>query len=414
MPDKETTPPRARRAVVVVLAGMRGATLPAAAAHGRARARTLPAVQVSVVPVPDLPPAFIERWSRLAASALEPNPFHEPAMVLAAARHLAEARDARVVAVEDGDGLAAVLPLRPRRSYRRVPMPVLHDVLHPLAFLGTPLVRREAPEVALAALLEHLEQGARERWLVLETVPAEGPVRAALDAALAARRLPATGVLGFERPVLRRRPEPTYLDGRFDARRRKELRRQRRRLAEALGVEAGTTELAGGRPPAAVEGAIAAFLRLEAAGWKGREGTAVAAAPELAACFAAALTAFAADGRLRVWALGGGGREAAMVCGVCAGDTLFHLKTAYDEALAPASPGLLLELDLIEAFHRDLGTAWLDSCTDAGPGPSRRLYPDRRRLETLAIGLDRRTGAAATRLLRTRVRLGPTAPGATA
>ena len=45
--------------------------------------------------------------------------------------------------------------------------------------------------------------------------------------------------------VLRRRPEPTYLDGRLSGERRKRLRRQRRNLEAALGGPVTIEDVAG-------------------------------------------------------------------------------------------------------------------------------------------------------------------------
>ena len=356
-------------------------------------------MRVADVAVRDLDAWFLTRWAHLAATAVEPNAFFDPAMSVAAARHLDAGADDRLLAVSgDDERLLAVLPYRARRSYRRVPVPALQSWGHDHAFLDTPLVDPQAPEAALGAALDHLREHRREVWLVLPALPADGPVHAALLRALSARGLRPVAVLPFDRPVIHRRPEPTYLDGRFSSRRRKELRKQRRRLGAALGADAATVELLSAGTDA--DEAIDELLRLEAAGWKGREGTALASRPGDAAFFRDAMRVFAGDGRARVWALKGGEATAAMACGVVSGDTLFHLKIAHDEAFAKSSPGLLLELDLIDAFHAEAPLAHLDSCTGAADSPSERLYPDRRPMRTLLVPLRRVRGAAAAIAVR--------------
>jgi CelD/BcsL family acetyltransferase involved in cellulose biosynthesis len=95
-----------------------------------------------------------------------------------------------------------------------------------------------------------------------------------------------------------------------------------------------------------------------------------------------------------VWALQVGETTVATLCAVVSGGGMFHLKTAYDERHASFSPGLQLELDILEAFHRDARLTWIDSCTAVGPSPSALLYPDRRVMQTLVVPL----GGARSRL----------------
>src|SRR6202035_777317 len=60
-----------------------------------------------------------------------------------------------------------------------------------------------------------------------------------------------------------------YLDAALGGKKRKELRRQRRRLDET-----GAVAFALARERAEIEGALDDFFALEAQGWKGRAGTA--------------------------------------------------------------------------------------------------------------------------------------------
>ena len=358
-------------------------------------------MQVGIHAVTRLDDAFLPRWRALATSALEPNPFFEPAMALAAARRLPGGEDDRLLVVEDGGEPRLVLPLRALPGYRRIRLPALIAWGHQHSYLGTPLVAREAAAEAIGAALGHLGEGPAD-WLVLESSPADGRVRAQIGAALAARGVTPVSILPFERPVLQRTEEGDYLARRLSGRRRKELRRLRRRLAEQLGAEPETTEVvaAGGD----VEGALETLLRLEGAGWKGAAGTALSSRPEDAAFFRDAMEAFAAEGRLRVWTLGAAGRVAAVAVGVVAGDVVFHLKIAFDETLGEASPGTLLEVDLLDAFHAEPGAAWLDPCTDGGPSVSSRLYAGRRPMDTLLVPLSPVRGRAAAQLARVAVR----------
>ena len=98
-----------------------------------------------------------EEWRELAARALEPNIFYEPAFALPAARVFG--RDAGAVLVWSGTNPRKLLGFFPARIAPRrygLKLPVLVGWTHPYAPLGTPLVEREAAEPVIAAWLAHL------------------------------------------------------------------------------------------------------------------------------------------------------------------------------------------------------------------------------------------------------------------
>jgi CelD/BcsL family acetyltransferase involved in cellulose biosynthesis len=96
---------------------------------------------------------------------------------------------------------------------------------------------------------------------------------------------------------------------------------------------------------------------LEAAGWKGRDGTAILSKPETAQFFRALGLALHDDGVLRLSRLRVDGRLAAFELQAVDGRRLWSLKGAYDESLRRYSPGLLLRIAVIErAFELGLET----------------------------------------------------------
>ena len=86
-----------------------------------------------------------------------------------------------------------------------------------------------------------------------------------------------------------------YLDQAIGHKKRKELRRQRKRLDECGRVTSSSTG-----EPAAVPSALADFLALEAGGWKGRAGTAARGDADVAAFMTSAVTALAGEGKARI------------------------------------------------------------------------------------------------------------------
>ncbi len=334
--------------------------------------------------VRELDPTLAAAWRRLAAEALEPNPFAAPALARAAADALPAAHADRLLVVCDGDRLVLALPVRPRRRYRRAPVRTLLACGHQHAFLDTPLVDPATDPVAAAACALQTAAGSGG-WLMFERLPADGPVRAALDAAITRRGARTRVLTADARPMVHRRDEATYLEGRLSTQRRKALRKARRRLEAELGP-LSVRDLAGD--------GVEPLLALERAGWKGRAGTALASVPGDERFFRAAMGAAAREQAVQGWVLEAGGRPVAALSAVIDGRGAFHLKTAYDETLARVSPGLQLEVAVLEAFHEDPRLDWIDSCA-IEDGPSALLYPDRRRIEALLVVLGGPVASAA-------------------
>jgi CelD/BcsL family acetyltransferase involved in cellulose biosynthesis len=135
-----------------------------------------------------------------------------------------------------------------------------------------------------------------------------------------------------------------------------------------------------------LEGSLDQFLHLEAAGWKGRTGTALLRRPGDTRFFREMAAGFAADGRLLVFNLEAGHRVLAQSVVLTAGSGLFGFKRAYDEAMARSSPGTLLDLDLLEWFHRAEAFTSIDTSSEPSVA-DRDLYGDRLALSVSVVGL---------------------------
>lgn len=357
-------------------------------------------MRAALLRIGELDSRTLGAWRELAGAALEPNPFFAPDLAAAAARWLPGGGHDRLLAVFERSDLVLALPVRRVPRYRRIPVPTFLAWGHRHAYLDTPLVTASDPEAAFATAL-HAAGAAGAGWLVLERASGEGPVRRALEAALRARAARATVLVQHSRPMVRRRPESTYLDGRLSPRRRKRLGSQSRGLARALGATPEIHESVGPAFGAALE----RFLMLEQIGWKGRAGTALASVQGEAAFFRDAMSALAARGEAQVWELRAGDVTLASLCAVLDGGGMFHLKTAYDERFARYSPGVQLELGVLEAFHRDRSLGWIDSCTGEGPSPSALLYPDRCLIQSVVAPLRSGPGRLAAPALRDALRV---------
>src|SRR5690606_20919595 len=130
-----------------------------------------------------------------------------------------------------------------------------------------------------------------------------------------------------------------YLGRTVSAGRRKELRRQRRRLEDVAPVTFAATT--GADEAAAV---LRDFFALEASGWKGLAGTAAANDRAVRAFVEAAAAGLAAEGKAQVHRLCLNGRAIATALTLRSGGTAWFWKVAYSEGLAGASPGVQLAL----------------------------------------------------------------------
>lgn len=345
------------------------------------------AAVLELVSLDELTPAGVAAWAELAVRAEDPNPFLHPDFVLAAARAQGTMDSVHLARVRDGDGLLAALPVRPSRRWRRLPLPGTLAWTHEQCFLGTPLVAPGTSGDPLAVLVDGLTTLCDGSFVELDLVTAEGRLSDALDEVLSRRAL----VFGrFHRAALERRPAGDYLDGRLRGKHRRSLRRLARELGTQLGGELQLVERAGARD------AVETFMDLEAQGWKGQQGTALASDQARAEFFRHMCHAFAERGALQLLFLEAGGRTVAARANLRAGDAIFCFKIAYDESLSRYSPGMQLELRMIEHFHADASAQRMDSCADPRAEMFNRLWPDRRELRAVLLP----TSGPAGRLVR--------------
>ena len=348
-----------------------------------------PCVRLHDLADPDA--GLVRAWRELADAAAEPNPFFAPDLLLPAAHHLPVGTVVRLATVHRDGALVLAVPLVAGR-YRRVPLPAWTTWRHPHRYVGTPLVHPGALDDAPGALLDGLRDGRPDGtgrgpgWLVLEQLYVDGAVSRAFRVAASQRSAAWVEHDPWERPAVRARPQETYLDDSLSPRSAKALRRLRRGLERELGP-VRAVDAARGAEPSQVAAEVEAFLAMEAAGWKGRAGTALTSDPAHAAFWRTGCLAAAGAGRLELWRLHAGDAVVARQVHLRAGSTVFHLKTAYDERVGRASPGVQLELDVLRAFHADPSLHLLDPCTEREPGTSARLYPDRRTLADALVGL---------------------------
>lgn len=332
-------------------------------------------------------------WDALALAASEPNSFAERWFVTASVLHLDVPPGARMLVVRDGAGLVGLMPLIIATRYGRMRARHVENWLHYHAFLGTPLVRRGNEVLFWASALPALDATDLPGFVHLVGLVAGGAVTEALLRA----RSGAAIVHRSERALLESTLSPTaYYETNVRKKKRKEIGRLRSRLDEQGAVTSRRLTTATELPEW-----TDAFLALEASGWKGSDGAALANEARTTAFLRAALAAAHDAGRLEMLRLDVDGRAVAMLINFIAAPGSFSFKIAYDEAFARFSPGVLIQLDNLAILGRD-DIRWMDSCAAENHPMINSLWAERREIVRVSVPLDglrRRATFAACRAL---------------
>jgi CelD/BcsL family acetyltransferase involved in cellulose biosynthesis len=342
-------------------------------------------------------------WQALAARALAPNVFYEPAFALAAAPVFGRNVGAGLVwSRVSPSRLMGFFPARIERRRYGIPLPVLVGWTHPFGPLGTPLLDRDAGTPVLSAWFDHVaSRPDLPHLLLLPLLPAAGAMAQAFEQALAQRDGKCIAFAGHARALLAPAgARAHYLDQALGGKKRKELRRQRKRLAEIGALVSSTVA-----SPDRMAAALGDFLALEAAGWKGRAGTAACTDERIRGFVQNAAMGLARDGQARIDRLLADGRPIAALVTLRSGPSAWCWKIAYDEAFGRFSPGVQLLLDVTQSLLDDPDIACADSCATAGHPMIDHVWRERLALadRLVALGPQRPFGfAAACTLERTR------------
>lgn len=328
--------------------------------------------------------ADLAAWDALTGCAGEPNPFYESWFLLPSLRALDPQGAVELAWLEVDGKLAGLLPLKRYSSYYGYPLPHLRGWVHDNAFCGVPLVAAGMEAVFWRELLSHCDGHAGSAlFLHLLHMPAAGVLHTTLKGLLAGERRTAASVQVEERAMLSSRLSPEdYLAQSLAGKKRKELRRQQRRLEE-LGPLTTVRVHAPGDVAAWAE----QFLELEQRGWKGAAGSAIASDPANVAWFRAALTAGAEAGRIECLSLNQNGQPLAMLATFLTAPGAYSFKTAFAEDFARFSPGVLLQIENLAMLER-ADIAWTDSCAAADHLMIDHFWRERRQVarHSIAIG----------------------------
>lgn len=325
-----------------------------------------------------------EAWDGLAQNALWRNASFEPNYLLPALKHLAS-ESVRVMAVEDlaanrRQRMVALVPFEEKRVYR-LPFKAVEIWKHDQCFDSTPLLSKNFAPDAWQSICKKLIAD-NYALLSLDTVLAESKFDSVLRNA--EKEL---GIARFQRDHFQRAaftPDQTvesYTKNHVSKSLRKNTGRLLRRLEDTGTVSWETSDSSNDFEQLAED-----FLRIEASGWKGEEGTALLSSDSTSAFYRQLIRESANDGKARFLSLKLDGRPIAMLSDIQTGQCVYSYKTAYDDEFSAFSPGQQVELKNLEFLHRD-GIELGDSCTSTSNSTINRIWGQKLAFQNLILSL---------------------------
>jgi CelD/BcsL family acetyltransferase involved in cellulose biosynthesis len=339
--------------------------------------------------------ALRDEWERLAAAVAADGgpkgPFLAPAWLAIYAAALTDPRsparvgDFRLLVAHRGGRLVGALPLVvERRALAGMPARLLRSLSddHSQRFDVLLAPGRDGDEAA-RALITHLARARDWDAVELQSVPEGHSGAARLVAAARAGGLTTGTWPAMVSPFLPLPATEAELERCLDSKFRGNLRRRAKKLAAAHGplalerldgrvrdahaIATSNAHAIAAAPKArALDAALDEGFALEAAGWKGARGTAIACDRALTSRYRALAHAFATRGQLACYFLTVGGRRVAFHFALIDNDTYYLFKPGFAPALASFGPGHLL----VDLVARDLiarGVRELDFLGDDMP-----------------------------------------------
>jgi CelD/BcsL family acetyltransferase involved in cellulose biosynthesis len=318
----------------------------------RARTDVAPLREPALLPLTSLD---VDDWRGLTERAIEPNGYYLPDWELAVNATAPGRTGASALAAWNDSRLIGLMPVVPLSRATQIPLPALASA-HPYGTLCTPLLDGDSAEDA-AQLMIQAARNAGARALLLREVSLDGATMKAFNRVLRGEGLRSRILNWHLRASLdATRGADQLLQDALSSKKLKELRRQRHRLAEH-----GKVSFDVARSPQKVAAALEAFLKLEAGGWKGGRGTALAQVEGDAAFIRRATGALAENGQCEIVTLRAGETPVASGIVLRHQTRAFFFKIGVDERFAKYSPGVQLTIDLTRHLCADPLIASADS-----------------------------------------------------
>jgi CelD/BcsL family acetyltransferase involved in cellulose biosynthesis len=298
----------------------------------------------------------VAQWRALSMRAAEPNGYYLPEWELAVnASARGRVGAGALGAWRDPSTLIGLVPVISMWRAYKIPLPALVGA-DPYGTLCTPLLDRDMAEEAVTGILKQARR-AGAHALIFRAASLDGPAMKAFADVLGRDGIAPVTLQSHVRACLDATADADeLLREALGAKKLKELRRQRNRLAEHGDVQFDIA-----RKPAEIAAAIETFLMLEASGWKGQRGTALSQDDGDATFIRRATAALAGTGQCAIVTLRAGQTPVASAIVLRHQDRAFYFKLGVDERFAKFSPGVQLTLDLTQHLCADPAIRLVDS-----------------------------------------------------
>ncbi len=291
-----------------------------------------------------------QRWDLLAEGSN--SPMHQYAWVKACTSAFAADGKLQIIVIgADQPGAMGPLVMRGRRLNRMECLGV-DELYEPTDF-------PHSDPASLSCLVQALVE--LRRPLLLRRILASSPVLAALREAFQSQGVLITRpVTGY--PFIALDSSWNEPEKKISASRRASFRRSERKAREIGSIDYEILAPA----PAELPRLLAESLRVEAANWKGRSGSALLSDPGRRMFYEQYAALASQRGILRICFMKIGGHTAATQLAVESGGGFWLLKVGYDDVFAHCSPGNLLMLETVRyAASRGLGTYEFLGCQES-------------------------------------------------
>jgi CelD/BcsL family acetyltransferase involved in cellulose biosynthesis len=331
----------------------------------------------------------VDRWRTLADRAVEPNGYYLPGWALAIDACARGRTGVSALGAWNEAGLIGLMPAVSLWRAYRLALPALVSA-DPYGTLCTPLLDREMPDQAAFRLMRQARD-AGAHALILRDVALDGAVMKTFARVLERGGMRPRVLQSHARACLdATRDADELLRDALGAKKLKELRRQRHRLAEHGDVAFDVA-----RTPDDVAPALETFLTLEASGWKAERGTALAQDDGDAAFIRRAVTALAENRQCEIVMLRAGATPVAAAIVLRHLDRAFYFKLGVDQRFSKFSPGVQLTLEVTRHLCADPAVTMADSMAAADHPMINPIWRGRLKIGDVLIPLRRNDPVAA-------------------
>ncbi len=327
---------------------------------------------------------FIGMLDGLADEAHDSNPLFEARTLHAAMENLHSGAPVHIALVWSdaaGDGsrkLIGAFPYQSRRFYLGLPVHIWSIWTHIHSFLATPLVAAGHEHDAIRRFMRYADQSGA-KLVRFPLFQADGVFGPALTEVTTERGLATCETNRHERAFLDTSMDgETYLATHMRKKKRKEYNRLWNRFAESGALAFETPDVGSG-----IDQWLSGFFNLERSGWKGKRGTALAERENEQRFFESMCRDAQRQGKFHAAQITFDGKPVATLASFVAGRGAYSFKIAYDEAYARFSPGALLMMKVIGAFHDDPRIDWVDSCAIPNHPMIDHIWAERRAMREL-------------------------------